>query len=786
MTLTSSVAPRLTGRSAADILTISLGIAGVVAAFLLFMPLSPVMPQNGLDGAWAYALNDAVARHLVFGRDVIFTFGPWASVFTQVYHPRTDTLMLVGCAIVTAGLCSGFALLAGRRRVLLLLLLPLVLVEASSRDAVLMVIPLLLVLVVLKAGSPVAPGSRIELSISAAAGIFLLICATAMLPLIKGSFAGAAFFEGAVAIAIAALNGRRGLAAAIGLIAILVLAVGWVAAGQPLSALPHFFMAQRAIISGYTEAMAIRGPHRAELEWLVAALVLAALFEGFARHRPRAQAWLARLALVFYLFVSFKAGFVRQDLHVGIAAGGLLLTALAFTTFLRPGRAIVLAGVVVLGWSSIESTIEPFNLHSAYARLDWRVRLTASGVEIRTAHGDRLPAMFELSNTQAAAAAPLPQVPAGADIYPVDMGILLANGITWTGRPILQSYSAYTQALDALNASHLATASAPHDIFLTVAPIDGHLATTEDSGSWPLLLGNYSTVGEAGDYIHLIRSNQTPPPVRPISRVSATLDQEIDVPADRGFIRAAIDLQPTVLGRLALILFKAPQLSIELTLDNGATVSHRYIRATGETGFLLSPYIASVDDYLCASAGLPECRTVRSLKVTAASGWAWSKNFAISFSALDIPADPGARPLFLRAPSAPPEPILSAHEATQGKCHLDSVDGKTVTPDQREIPVASGGFGIDGWATPDAGHGVGPDETWVMLTGPAGNRTFYKPRTSERPDVNAAFGQPAMKDSGYVGNFDISALSGRQILTIYTLRDGKAFVCPDPITLLPK
>jgi hypothetical protein len=74
----------------------------------VFVPLNPEMPSHGLDPSWKFAMNEGVARNLVFGRDIVFTFGPYASIYTEVYEPQTDKLMLLGAyswALVTFFSC---------------------------------------------------------------------------------------------------------------------------------------------------------------------------------------------------------------------------------------------------------------------------------------------------------------------------------------------------------------------------------------------------------------------------------------------------------------------------------------------------------------------------------------------------------------------------------------------------------------------------------------------------------------------------------------------------------
>ncbi|MBV8351256.1 MAG: hypothetical protein JOZ21_03155, partial [Verrucomicrobia bacterium] len=86
---------------------ISVAWAAVAATVLLIMPLSPSFPGVGLDLSWEYALNEAVARHLVFGRDIVFTLGPLGFVFANMYHPATNWILLLVSGLVGAGLGVG-------------------------------------------------------------------------------------------------------------------------------------------------------------------------------------------------------------------------------------------------------------------------------------------------------------------------------------------------------------------------------------------------------------------------------------------------------------------------------------------------------------------------------------------------------------------------------------------------------------------------------------------------------------------------------------------------------
>src|SRR6516165_9827961 len=79
---------------------------GILWALLLvtiacvLVPFYPSMPAGGIGTSFNLAMNKAVAQRLAFGKDVIFTFGPYASVLTGEYHPATNHLMLVGAGFL--------------------------------------------------------------------------------------------------------------------------------------------------------------------------------------------------------------------------------------------------------------------------------------------------------------------------------------------------------------------------------------------------------------------------------------------------------------------------------------------------------------------------------------------------------------------------------------------------------------------------------------------------------------------------------------------------------------
>jgi hypothetical protein len=176
----------------------------IILSILFFMPLQPSYPlPKNLDSSWQYALNEAVARHMIFGRDIVFTCGPLASVYTKMYHPGTDRIMLLGGALIGAALSFGCLLLATPKNRFFIVALPILISEVViMRDCFFILLPFVVFLLILRVygttdGEDQTSGKKL-----AFAGIAVGVCASALLPLIKGSFTLSVLFSGSASLLI--------------------------------------------------------------------------------------------------------------------------------------------------------------------------------------------------------------------------------------------------------------------------------------------------------------------------------------------------------------------------------------------------------------------------------------------------------------------------------------------------------------------------------------------------------------------------------------------------------
>ena len=90
------------------------GVLFVVAATALVWSLPIRTPWAGLDPGWAEALVQATDHGRIFGRDVVFTFGPYHQLYTRQISENLN-LFLLGRWL--CGLGWGAVMLSVRRQI---------------------------------------------------------------------------------------------------------------------------------------------------------------------------------------------------------------------------------------------------------------------------------------------------------------------------------------------------------------------------------------------------------------------------------------------------------------------------------------------------------------------------------------------------------------------------------------------------------------------------------------------------------------------------------------------
>lgn len=77
------------------------------------------------------------------------------------------------------------------------------------------------------------------------------------------------------------------------------------------------------------------------------------------------------------------------------------------------------------------------------------------------------------------------------DVLPYDIAVTEAYGLQWHPRPVFQSYSAYTEYLDSLDAKYFLSASSPEYILYALGAIDSRYGIFDEPATFRTLLLKY-------------------------------------------------------------------------------------------------------------------------------------------------------------------------------------------------------------------------------------------------------------------------------------------------------
>ena len=752
----------------------------------VWVPFAPSMPAASLDPSWVFGMNEAVAQDLSFGKEMIFTFGPYAAIYTTAYHPTTDFMIMAGSLYLAVFYTAYLLILMrGVRWRWVLSFCALLAGLMYSRDILLYSLPLLIGLLIFKIYFLCKGRQYKKLT---PLYIALLFTPLGLLPLIKGSVLILAELTVVLCASLFIVNKHRLLAIVCLLSPIVSMLIFWTLSGQSLVNLPTYFISMAPIISGYTEAMASNGPITQVILYLMASVILLLTITLQKQIPNTSKIFLFAVYFVF-LFLSFKAGFVRHDGHA-LSAGTAILTA-ALLLPLIFNNWMILPVIVITLFSGLY--INNQYAHTSFKSFSDKAKSTYQtawyGIKNRIDNKNDLRHEFDTAVSSLRKEAAFPILPGSTDIYSYNQTYLIASGNTWSPRPVFQSYSVYTPALAEINRKHLLGNQAPDNIIFKVEPIDGRLPSMEDGVSWPILLKNYSPTHIEKDFLFLVKKENTNTIDESLKLTTEKhiFGERVNLPYSKLPIFAQIEIKPTIFGRLMSILYKPSQLNILLELNNGIKKQYRIISGMTKSGFVISPLIENTAEFgmLYGESGFLNQKQVKSITIAPGieKSMLWNKEYIITFSQIKTTAPINLSKIYQFDQF---DNHLSDYKAITAKKCDGSIDViNTMSPIQAKIS-ASTLLEINGWSAASVDKATLPEAVYIVLTNEEGKHQFVKTHKTARSDVGAYFKKPELNDSGYKVMADISALKGQYTLGLAIKVSDKILMCPQfniPVTI---
>ncbi len=599
---------------------------------LLLWPALMIFPYTlgtDLDASWQTTLVYARTQGWQFGRDLIFTWGPWGFLHNFVHLGDAAatvrlTWELLGKLLLAVGLVAGSRALPPVRQTVFVVACVLC-VPVFQDCAYLLFITVAVLAVLLRPGA-----HRAEL--------LAFVTALAFLSQIKFTYALLAGAGVGLACAVQSYGRRWPAAALTGGGFVLAFLGWWLAAGQHPDNIVPYLRRSWEISTGYADAMSM---DESLPVFLCGLTVLC--FQGllvwrvWRRQTDRVLATGLALFLLVLWFLTWKHGFTRADGHVLSFFLLAVPATLAIPALCLPDERRLWFDLAVIpclaGLWFFDPALPAKLPGEALSRL--RVNVVA------TYHSPTLPAAWraEWERTRAANALPAIRQKVGrasVDVFNYEQGFALLNGLNFSPRPVFQGYSTYTPRLAGRNLRHYQSAAAPEYLLWHHTSIDERFPTLDEAPLIAELPRAYREILTEGDFLLLHR--EKPLPAVPLAREllqqqTVALGEFISVPAaPGGALWVQIFPHATKLGRLRALLYKPGLLTLTVEEVTGRQTTWRLLPRVAEGGFLLQPFLETQADFSAYLRGRG-LKQIRTLRLDAPDGEFW-KGAELRFSAL--------------------------------------------------------------------------------------------------------------------------------------------------------
>jgi hypothetical protein len=549
----------------------------------------------GKDPSWTYAINYFFAKGVIFGRDVVWTYGPlgflsypqfvganieiatafqlflWLVflVFLAYHTLRADfplirfffftVLYMVGHAAYSFGLV-GFDQVLDFYAALLLCL-------AFTREKWL--IPYVLAALLA------------ALSLLIKASSFFFIAAS-----IFGFIVVKAFYERRKALCALALS----------LLVPVFFVCFYFLYCPSLSAIIGYLRGISELSAGYNIARSLPGKPL-EMALALSGFVLYFLFM-IILYKTSLKAFLLSLMFVPALFVAFKHGFVRPGTHTLIFLSSLCSLVALLIFFADELKMIWRAAFLVSAYVFIFVFLFPLNLppHMFLNGVIGRFAMN-SMVRFSIYRQDHERLSQENLRTQVLSQEVMKRLEGSKiGIFPWEVSYAAANPIAYVPFPVMQADDAYTPYLDRLNAGFLEDSTkAPDRILFEWKAVDGRNPLADVPSMTLALYKWYDADLRQGDLL-IVKRRQHPRFSGLALLEKGTFNTQDEVTFPPGAAVARIHMHLNKAGLLSKVLYKVPAVRMALLGDSGQVVDFRVVPETLENGLFAGTLPIGLDD----------------------------------------------------------------------------------------------------------------------------------------------------------------------------------------------
>ncbi len=589
-------------------------LVGFTTLFGIYRPLGP----PGIDPGWQWAANQAADAGLVFGRDIVFTYGPLAYLMVPLDVSSNllvaNIFLLVVQTLFTVALV---VLFVRDRRVSAVAAFAILFVIARNQGlGIEGFLPLVVGLLALLG---VFGDRRLPIAVAAVLAAVLLM--------VKMSLGIASLAILAVASIVARFLFDRPYRLGLGLLSfpVTLIVLATILFDRP-GTFFHWVQLSLQVVSGYSIANSITNADTGPaLQVVIGAIIVGAWLGFMVLLRRDRRLFAFHLVFALVVLIQFRLAFVRHDIHQ-YQFIPFMLALIAMSSLFAHRRRQIAAhvtffAVILIGGAlanlvdPVERGLVPANLISggsgarSFSRLlhlrETRAELAAESVAnlepLR--FGDDLLVLLEGSHN-------------GVGTLPWEIQYCPANGLEWNPTPTLQLYSAYTSDLDLWSAEHYAGDDAPQFIINSFAAVGMRRQLFDAPATWRTVFLNYKlrSVGWKPEPALLLERRQDPLQwnFEEISQGTiAPGGASIPVPTTNHLLFADIDLRLNGFGRIRKSVFRVPAVILVMAHESGHVSVCRLIPGTTGNSLLINRFPRDFRGYRRLWQGVQDDPVVR-------------------------------------------------------------------------------------------------------------------------------------------------------------------------------
>ncbi|MCF6131462.1 hypothetical protein [Flavobacterium wongokense] len=583
-------------------------LLALVAAYLLFPPyfdmsLNPIQYNNEiwitLDPSWVTTLNYVKIKGMQWGTDFAFTLGPLSYLTTRVGWGQNSISFLIFDLFCALNIFLVFFISFVRSRnkffTAFLIILLVVLLPTPFWSTYAFVLMSFLLFWI-----------RYSLDKNLTLIYIFQAILVVLLFFIKFNTGLISFVFFAAAILYKIIFKKDKLVYLLGYFILPIIGI-YILSGILNVNLPEYIKSALEIVSGYNEVMySLREFCDKHLFALIIILISAGVLVYKTIKDDRKDIY--KNGIIFFLFsvsmyVLFKQSFVRADeSHMKeFYYCAMLIVFCIYDFHLEQKNKYFIGLISIAGFISIYF-IKKLDVYA----LDFKVKMSkeayfngytsftpTSGYHLYPNNNQMPPRILNRIGNSS------------IDSYPWNTQILLENRLNFTPRPVFQSYTAYTEALEDKNVAFYNSSKAPQFVLYDFCAIDDRYPLFDEPKLNLILSKNYScvdtlSVGGRPSLLLEKKANSNKVKLVKINEYAIYMDSPL-IPKEGIYYKVV--MYRNLLGDFMSVIDHGPDISLSVVDKVGNTRKYRTSNKLLETGIFSTQHITNVNDFKSLGMG---------------------------------------------------------------------------------------------------------------------------------------------------------------------------------------